>query len=175
MRGFWGINTTFEVISVHSAPQAIGFVPLKDPHLWGASQRSEQTTQERQSQTRLIAATGSAMQERGKTRSREIPSPFCQVRSATKLAAAHIPHKPHASKRSSGKAFATCGKARVPNPAGKLDKPCLWHRVSKDQVKNENSEVLRTADSLQLSVSLASDCCAVLRRVSGPSGWSAWG
>ena len=175
MRGFWSINTTFEVISVHSAPQAIGFVPFKDPHLWGASQRPEQTTQQRQSQTRLIAATEGAMQQRGKTRALEIISPFCQVRSATKLAATHIPHKPHASKRSGGKARSTCGKTRVKAPSKQPDKPCLWRRVSKDQAKNENSEVLRTAESLQLSVSPASDCCAFLRRVSGPSGWSAWG
>ena len=53
--GFRGINTTFKVISVHAAPQAIGRLPLKYPHQRGLSQRVSRTAQPNQSQTRLIA------------------------------------------------------------------------------------------------------------------------
>ena len=101
---------------------------------------------------------------------REKDGNSCQVRAATKAGNAHIPHKPATEPGRGGKRSAACGKTEKRSPTPQPDKPFLWPVVSQDQLKNEISEVLRISDFLQLSVSLASDCCAFLRRLSGPSG-----
>lgn len=44
------------MISVHAAPLAIGFFPIKDPRWWGKRQRVEEATRKKESQSRLTAA-----------------------------------------------------------------------------------------------------------------------